>query len=77
MPVLLEVKNITDGTKHVLHAAVTQKKTKGSKVVAYSPTANQDDQSYPLPASTFRVTELFANVKNEDGRMLKRVPMRF
>ena len=75
VPVLLEVREFTDGTKSTLHVAVSLQEIERSRIVGHNNDSKITAEPYPLPASsTIKVADLFGNVNPNDGRMLKYIP---
>ena len=75
VPVLLEVREFTDGTKSTLRVAVSLQEIEKSRIVAHNTDIVSDGSPYTLPASsTIKVADLLKNVNTEDGRMLKYIP---
>lgn len=74
IPVLLEVRTFTDDTKSGLYVAVSLQEIERSRIVVYNTTDVSDGSPYTLPASKLKLADIFANVKAEDGRMLKYLP---
>lgn len=74
IPILLEVREFWDGTKSTLRIAIAMSEIERSRIVEHIPPNMMSDQSYSLPASTIKISELFSNVNSKDGRLLKYIP---
>ena len=74
VPVLLEVREFTDGTKSSMHVVVSLHEIERSRIVVYNSNTVSDAAPYTLPASAIKIADLFKNVNVADGRLLKYIP---
>ena len=61
-PVLMEVKSFRDGTQNTLYVAVSLHEIERSRIIGITYTDISDDAPIPLPASKYKIAEIFKNV---------------
>lgn len=74
VPVLLEIKEFTDGTQSTLHVAVSLSEIEKSRIVETNPDG-QSIRPGSLPASSIiKIADLLRNVNLKDKRMIRYTP---
>ena len=74
VPVLLEVREFTDGTKSTLYITASLTAIKKNRIVAHNNADISASEPYALPALNIKIADLFANVNPADKRLLKYIP---
>ena len=77
IPVLMEVKEFSNGTRSSLHLTISLNAIAEADIVAYVHAPEEGTMSYTPSASEYRIADIFKNVNIKDGELLKYIPDRF
>ena len=74
VPVLMEVKELSDRTENALHLTISLNPIREADIVTYTHAPEKGTMSYAPSASEYRIADVFQNVNTEDSDMLKYIP---